>query len=208
MHIKFLTFALLSSLLTFNAFGEILILKQDSREYQECAKLIPNPINKIEIILESPKIDHSLSARKIAELRKKLVGFSDTKNHGMTYANLRHTYDINGKARKMADGKTCLQISLSGKVKFEKFIIYIENKYPESSCAYREILKHEQLHVAHYQSSLEKIRIEVLNTFKEKYEGKVLIFEGDDSIEALAKELGDYTNRRFKEILNFFLVAN
>ena len=190
------------SLLANNAHGEILVLSQDSPQYQECKNLISNPINQINILAKTPVVDHSLSAREIAELRKRLVGISNTKNHGMTYAKLRHRYDINGKAKKLVNGKTCVQITLTGELKFEKFIIYVEKKFPESSCAYKEIMKHEQLHVAHYKADLEKIKKEALNQFDEKYGGKILIYDGDPKLEAIAKDLGDYTSSKFNEISN------
>lgn len=190
------------SLQAFNAYGEIMILSQDSPQYQECKNLISNPLSQIDILAETPSIDHSLSAREIAELRKRLVGISDTKNHGMTYAKLRHQYHIDGKARKLANGKTCVQISLIGELKFEKFIIYVEKKFPESSCAYKEIMKHEQLHVAHYKADLEKVKNEALNQFDAKYRGKILVYDRDPKLEAIAKDLGDYTSSRFNEISN------
>jgi hypothetical protein len=199
---KLIIFGMLISSSAFNAYGEILILTQDSPEYQECKKIISNSVNQIAIYPTSPTIDQSLSAREIADLRKKLTGFSDAKNHGMTYAKLRHQYVVHGNAKKIADGKTCLQINLTGELRFEIFTIYIENKLSKSSCAYKEILKHEQLHASHYKNDLEKIRIEALNIFKEKYEGKILIFDGTPRIDEVAKDLGDYTNKRYQEISN------
>ena len=96
---KLIIFGILISSVALNAYAEMLVLTQDSPEYQECKKISPNSVSQIDIYPASPTIDQSLSAREIADLRKKLIGFSDAKNHGMTYAKLRHQYVVNGKAK-------------------------------------------------------------------------------------------------------------
>jgi hypothetical protein len=72
--------------------------------------------------------------------------------HGNVVANFIQEYDIEFDVKSIEGGYCVFIKSVSAKFGYNNFDIQIDSKYSEDSCEYKEILRHENLHINAYLS--------------------------------------------------------
>jgi hypothetical protein len=103
-----------------------------------------------------PSIDQGLDPRQMAERATLPLGRTWTAG-GLTAGRYETSLEAATVLRPLPDGSLCAQVaSVSGRLTYTDFTVYVARTYAPGSCQYEVILGHEMEHVAIHRETYER----------------------------------------------------
>jgi hypothetical protein len=88
-----------------------------------------------------------------------------------------------------ASGYECIAPKLDVKLNYSPVLIYVGNEFAPGTCAYNEILAHEQRHLKAYMENLARVEQVVRAALNRRFEGKPLYAPSGTAMSALEHEV-------------------
>jgi hypothetical protein len=88
-----------------------------------------------------------------------------------------------------ASGYECIAPKVEIKLNYSPVLIYVGNEFVPGSCAYNEILTHEQRHLKAYMDNLARVELAVRDALSKRFEGKPLYAPSGTAMSALEHEI-------------------
>lgn len=88
-----------------------------------------------------------------------------------------------------ASGYECIAPKVDIKLNYSPVLIYVGNEFVPGSCAYNEILAHEQRHLKAYMDNLVRVELAVRDALGRRFEGKPLYAPSGTAMSALEHEI-------------------
>jgi hypothetical protein len=114
--------------------------------------------------------------------RMQTLGLTVTK--GMYKANLGGPV-----LQDPVSGYECIAPKVDIALNYSPVLIYVGNEFAPGSCAYNEILAHEQRHLAAYMENLARVERVVSQALSKRFEGKPLYAPSGTAMSALEHEI-------------------
>ena len=120
------------------------------------------PVVNVFLQASEPVYSHAYSMEEFAlfSQENKIESFSnhnaDLRERGVTFFKLQSDLTLETEAKRYKNGFCIYPKTLTIKIGFPKMIVLIGKKYKKTSCAYQEILKHENTHVLINYKTLEE----------------------------------------------------
>lgn len=86
-------------------------------------------------------------------------------------------------------GYECIAPKVEIKLNYSPVLIYVGNEFVPGSCAYNEILTHEQRHLQAYMDNLVHVELAVRDALGKRFEGKPLYAPSGTAMSALEHEI-------------------
>jgi hypothetical protein len=86
-------------------------------------------------------------------------------------------------------GYECIAPKVEIKLNYSPVLIYVGNEFVPGSCAYQEILAHEQRHLEAYMENLARVELAVGRALGRRFEGKPLYAPSGTAMSALEHEI-------------------
>jgi hypothetical protein len=147
----------------------LLALHAGSVQSTECAQLPPSTVNVKR--LETPislNLEYSYKTLKA-------LGEDYTRNNievlGLTRGTGIAKFEIKTQVSRTAKSDwECSSVTVSLEYGFSPITVYVGREFPQGSCAYDEIYRHELMHVSAYTEHAKKIEQEITETLKYRFE--------------------------------------
>lgn len=124
-----------------------------------------DPVVNVQIRL--PSVSHDLSldgqaiARRAVEAEPRIDHDHDWVDGtvGLTTVQFTSDYSLGLEFGEAADGQLCVQVrSVNAVFGFSRMVVYVASEYDTDSCAYKEVLNHEHIHVQIFRDEVLKAR--------------------------------------------------
>lgn len=176
-----------------------------ARTDKDCLATWERPKTIIEEVSAKPSLNRKKTAGQIERVAKK-SGYIKPKGHGsllgLTHASFTPSISVGTRSLEVEKGKFCLRLSqVTLTFGIRKTEIYIDRKYRKSTCAYKEILAHEQEHVRINQRVVDEYTPKVSKKLK-KYASMVKPFftrDPDKAMQSIINRLSSDLKPIFKE---------
>lgn len=133
-------------------------------------------------------IDTSLSYQSLTVMKG--AARANTFVLGLTKTDSRVLIGLNGPMlQDPASGYECVAPQVEVKLFYSPVVIYIGREFPKGSCAYDEIMAHEQRHLKAYMDHLPKVESVVRAALAKRFEAKPLYAPRGSAKAALAREI-------------------
>lgn len=133
-------------------------------------------------------IDTHLSYRSLTSMNGLPAG--TTQVAGLTSTESRVKISLGGTLLQDGDsGYECIAPQINVKLSYVPVVIYVAREFPPGSCAYREILKHEMLHMKTYMDSLPRVEKVVREALAKRFDAKPLYAPAGTAMSALTHEV-------------------
>lgn len=86
-------------------------------------------------------------------------------------------------------GYECIAPKVEIKLNYSPVLIYVGNEFVPGSCAYKEILAHEERHLQAYMENLARVELVVSQALSKRFEGKPLYAPSGTAMSALEHEI-------------------
>jgi hypothetical protein len=115
-----------------------------------------------------PTYYHNMTTAQIEQMRHLQFHNKLLHNPGVTMAEqeLKIDYQIAGEEHSRRDGVYAWAESIDVQFSYSRMDVYVSSQYPESSCAYKVILDHENQHVAINRKALAKYKVLIEKALK------------------------------------------
>jgi hypothetical protein len=116
----------------------------DARFDQECVANLPP--TRIEVLLDTPSIKYDTSL-SVAELSRKKEHGAGWQTLGLTVMSTKMEVETKGTTWRAPNGEVCMRPAIKVTVTAFPQTVYIAREFRPGTCAYQEIMAHEQRHV-------------------------------------------------------------
>lgn len=115
-----------------------------------------------------PTYYHNMTTAQIEQMRNLQFHNKLMHNPGVTMAEneLKIDYQIAGEEHSRRDGVYAWAESIDVQFSYSRMDVYVSSQYPETSCAYKVILDHENQHVAINRKALAKYKVLIERALK------------------------------------------
>jgi hypothetical protein len=134
------------------------------------------------------RIDNSLSLRQLTRMKRPAVQRGWVL--GLTHTEAQVTVQVGGtlQADPSADVE-CVAPRVSLDLRYPPIVIYVAAEFVPHTCAYREILAHEQRHLAAYLTFLPDVEGRMRARLAERFDGKPVYARRGQALGVLQREL-------------------
>lgn len=109
---------------------------------------------------------------------------------GLTRTESRVAMGLSGPMlQDAATGYECVAPQISVKLYYAPVVIYVSKEFPVGTCAYNEILRHEERHLKAYMDSLPRVENIVRTALAKRFQDKPLYAPKGMARDALAAEM-------------------
>ena len=134
------------------------------------------------------RIDNSLSYRTLTEMKRPRVKSGYVL--GLTHTESHVTVKVDGSMLDdPAGGLECVLPRIAVSLYYQPIVVYIGREFVPGSCAYGEILAHEQRHLASYLDSLPVALDRVRAKLADRYRGRPLYARAGQARALLQREI-------------------
>jgi hypothetical protein len=109
---------------------------------------------------------------------------------GLTVTKGMYRADLGGPIlQDAASGYECIAPKLEIKLNYSPVLIYVGNEFVPGSCAYKEILAHEQRHLKAYMDNLARVEKVVADALNKRFAGQPMYAPSGTAMSALEHEV-------------------
>jgi hypothetical protein len=113
-----------------------------------------------------------------------------TQTGGLTITKGVYKASLGGPVlQDAASGYECIAPRVEIKLTYSPVLIYVGSEFAPGSCAYNEILAHEQRHRMAYMDNLARVELAVRDALGKRFEGKPLYAPSGTAMSALEHEI-------------------
>lgn len=153
-----------------------------------CEDTISKTISVLSTKTNGFTINNQLPYRALTLKTGSIDGRSETL--GLTVTRAQYAATMGGPIlQDKVSGYECVAPRVEIKLNYSPVLIYVGNEFVPGSCAYNEILAHEQRHLQAYMDNLARVELAVRDALGKRFEGKPLYAPSGTAMSALEHEI-------------------
>jgi hypothetical protein len=150
----------------------------------ECASRLKSTLIQVKAVPATVRYDYSKTLAEITRMGPPTAGYVTT---GLTVSNTSYETSLGASALRYDDGFGCMRPQVSVTLRLVEHTVYVAREFAPGSCAHRDTLSHENIHVKLNERQLEDAARRLRVTLQKQLGNQ--IYYGDVTL--LQTQLGD-----------------